>query len=266
MAVTIQKARQLFNLVNSKICCPALAASPCIPFLYPDDGCWGRAHEMCRLILAQGVTPKKVWIYGSLNTPTINHPSCHVLWGWHVAPTLDVTIGGGTQVYVIDPSLFNEPVMQATWKKAQGDPNAVLKASAASIFYRNYSGTYTETDANYAKTQQVLNTYRNKLKLRATGSDGPPPYIACLVKPPGTQWIGTIGPNQTQHWFTYNWPPAWHVVWNIMPLTPCPGGPQLTFTVQVERASASACTHWITVKNLTPAAVRFEGRYDILKK
>ena len=133
MAVTMQKARQLFDLVNTKICCPALAAPPCIPFLYPDDGCWGRAHEMCRLILSQGVTPKKVWIYGSLNTPNRNHPSCRVLWGWHVAPTLDVTVGSTTQVYVIDPSLFNEPVTEATWKSVQGDPNAALRACSSGL-------------------------------------------------------------------------------------------------------------------------------------
>ncbi len=265
MAVTLQKARELFDLVNSRLCCPAVAASPCIPFLYPDDGCWGRAHEMCRLIIAQGVQPKKIWIYGNLNTPTVNHPSCHVNWGWHVAPTLDVIYGPGTKPYVIDPSLCTGPVTEAEWKGLQGDASAVLQASSASLFYRSKDAADTETDPTYAKTQQVLATYRNQLKLRATSSYGPPPYVACLIKPPGTQWIGTIGPNQTQYWFTYNWPPAWHVVWTIMPLTPCPGGPQLTFTVQVERASATYCSHWITVKNLTSATVRFEGRYNVLK-
>jgi hypothetical protein len=178
---------------------------------------------------------------------------------------VDVSAGGATQAYVIDPSLFEEPVTPATWKGVQGDPSAVLEPSPASIFYRSYGGGYTETDPTYAKTAQVLTTYRNKLKLRATGSDGPPPYLSCLVKPSGTQWFGTIGPNETQHWFTFNWPPQWHVVWTVMPLTPCPGGPQLTYSVQVERASVTACTHWITVKNLTSAAVRFEGRYDILQ-
>jgi len=51
---------------------------------------------------------------------------------------------------------------------------------------------------------------------------------------------------------------------SIMPLTPCPGGPQLTWDVSVERANATQCTYWITVKNLTSDSVKFEGRYNIL--
>ena len=93
--VTSQKANELFNLVNSRICCPASGAAPCIPFLYPDDGCWGRAHEMCRLMIASGVIPEKVWIYGNLRVATQNNPLCEVRWGWHVAPILSVNSGSG---------------------------------------------------------------------------------------------------------------------------------------------------------------------------
>ena len=265
MAISMQKANELFHHVNSTICCPAKASVPCIPFLYPRDGCWGRAHEMCRLMILKGASPRKVWIYGNLHTPTANDPSCYVSWGWHVAPTLEVTTGSTTTEYVIDPSLFDKPVTKATWKSVQGDPSAVLKSTSALVFYRDRSGT-THMDLFYAETNKVLATYRNKLKLQAVGAPGPPPYLSCITKPPGTQWLGTIPPNGTQHWSTYNWPVAWHVVWTIMPMTPCPGGPQLSYTVQVERASATTATHWITVRNLTAQAVRFEGRYDILKK
>jgi hypothetical protein len=50
-----------------------------------------------------------------------------------------------------------------------------------------------------------------------------------------------------------------------MPITHCPGKPQLTWTVEVERANATQCTYWITVRNLTGDPVRFEGRYNVLK-
>ena len=50
-----------------------------------------------------------------------------------------------------------------------------------------------------------------------------------------------------------------------MPLTTCSGAPQLTWTTQVERASSGNATYWIVVTNLTPNAVRFEGRYDVLR-
>jgi hypothetical protein len=265
--ITFQRAQQLFDLVNAKVCCPASSPEPCIPFLFPDDGCWGRAHEMCRLIEAAGEQPEKIWIYGRLEAATHNNPSCKVNWGWHVAPTVTVNSGSGLQSYVIDPSLFPKPVTTATWKSVQGDQAAVLEPSPASVFHRTQGGTRIEyDDAVYTKTRQVLSTYRNQLKLRCASSNGPPPYLQCLSQPPGVQWLGTIAPNATSQWFSWGWPAAWHVIWTIMPLTPCPGSPQLSSTVQIERANANQCSYWITVKNLTPESVRFEGRYDILSR
>jgi hypothetical protein len=259
-SVTLPRARQLFALCNGRICCPCSTPAPCIPFLYPDDGCWARAHEMCRLMIADGSQPEKVWIQGNLNVNSHNKPNCLVQWGWHVAPTLQVDISGSPQTYVIDPSLFNEPVPLATWKSVQGDPNATLTPSTADIYYY-WWGT---TDPTYSQTNADLATYRNKLKLRSVGSDGPPPYTNCLVKPGGTQWFGLIEGNQTQLWFTWGWPATWHVVWHVMPLTPCPGGSQVTWDVAVERSGPSHATYWITVTNLTADRVRFAGRYNIL--
>ena len=80
----------------------------------------------------------------------------------------------------------------------------------------------------------------------------------------GIQWTGTIGPNQTQLWFTWGWPANEHVVWYLMPSTPRPGAPELDWSVAVERANSSDCTYWITVKNLTPTNVDFEGRFAVL--
>ncbi len=260
--ISPQKAQEIFNLVKSKTCCPASAKTPCIPFLYPDDGCWGRAHEMCRLLIKAGVQPNKVWIYGSLKAQTTNNPNCIVNWGWHVAPTVHVS---GSGILVIDPSLFNSPVTEATWKGVQGDPSAVMVPTHASVFYRSFGGSFVY-DADYTQTNKVLNTYRNQLKLRSVSPSGPPPYIKCLTKPVGVQWFGTIGPNSTGCWYTWGWPAAWHVFWTIMPITHCPGEPQLTWTVEVERANETQCTYWITVKNLTDDPVRFEGRYDILSR
>ncbi len=46
--VTLLEAQNLFDTMNAQTCDPVAAPTPCIPFNYPDDGCWGRAHEMCR--------------------------------------------------------------------------------------------------------------------------------------------------------------------------------------------------------------------------
>ena len=156
-AVTPQRAQQLFQLVSSRVCCPASCPPPCIPFLYPDDGCWGRAHEMCRLMIADGAQPEKIWIYGTpppsppLRVNSQNKPNCLVEWFWHVAPTLQVSTASGVQTWVIDPSLFTGPVPQATWAGVQGDPNPVLEPSSAAIFHRTQGGGSSTTDPTYAR-------------------------------------------------------------------------------------------------------------------
>lgn len=258
------QAQQLFDQMNAQVCCPAGAAPPCIAFNFPDDGCWGRAHEMVRLMGNAGVQADKVWIFGSLVVRTANNPYCEVHWGWHVAPTLLVDSGGRHEIYVIDPALFPGPVPQATWAGVQGDPHPVLVASPGSVFYRNQSGSIIQTDPTFSQTNAVLTTYRNDLLLRAAGSSGPPPYPACLPGKPGLQFYGTIAAGATHSWFTYGWPAHWHVLWTLMPLTTCAGAPQLKWRIRVERANATEATYWIVVTNTSSATVRFEGRYDIV--
>jgi len=82
----------------------------------------------------------------------------------------------------------------------------------------------------------------------------------------GVQWTGSLNPNETKKWFTFNWPATWHMIWTVMPTTIKPGGPEITWSVQVERASAEFVTYWIAVQNLTNVPVSFEGRYCILSR
>lgn len=178
--VSPTRAKQLFDMLAARSCVPATVLPPCIPFLFPDDGCWGRAHEMCRLIIAQNEVPSKVWIYGQLRVNTRNNPNCYVRWGWHVAPTLQVQTGPSVETQVVDPSLFGVPVDQVRWKGVQGDASARLAPSDASAFYRDPAGNI-QTDPSYAQTNQVLARYRLQLKQRATSGVGPPPYAHCHV-------------------------------------------------------------------------------------
>jgi hypothetical protein len=258
--VTPAKANEMFTLVNNRTACSANPIAPGIPFTYPDDGCWGRAHEMCRLMIGAGVQPDKVWIYGSLHVVSFNKPGCNVYWGWHVAPTLTLTTG---ETYVVDPALFPNPVPRATWASVQGDPAASLVPTGADVFHRS-SGGGLIFDPTYSQSNSVLATYRTQLQLRAAGASGPPPYFECLTRPPRTQWFGTIAGNTSQRWFTFGWPTTWHMVWTIMPTLICPGTPTLSWSVAVERANATQATYWITVTNSSPHTVRFEGRYDVL--
>ncbi len=177
--LSTKQAQQIFNTMAATSCDPITVPAPCIPFLYPDDGCWARAHEMCRLMINLGLSPRKVWIDAStgsrLHVNTKNNPQCFVEWGWHVAPILCVRGPKlfQTQDMVIDPSLFTQPVSQLTWKGVQGDPNATLTESGADQFA--HSGG---TDPTYSGSNGILAIYRLALQARAVQA-GPPPYAGC---------------------------------------------------------------------------------------
>jgi Glutaminase len=176
--ISAARAQQVFNDMQSTSCDPLTVPPPCIPFMYPDDGCWGRAHEMCRLMQLQGLRPRKVWIQGSLHVVTRNKPTCNVYWGWHVAPTLCVRGPGlwQRQDIVIDPSLFTTPVTEPQWKAVQGDLLATLTDTDASVFM--LFNPAQPTDPTYALTNAVLVTYRLALQNRSI-NQGPPPYANC---------------------------------------------------------------------------------------
>jgi hypothetical protein len=80
----------------------------------------------------------------------------------------------------------------------------------------------------------------------------------------GVQFTGTVAPSATQRWFTFNWNPQSHVEWNVVPTTPNPGAPQIEWSVEVQRSSATAVTYWISVHNLTTVPVGIEARYSIM--
>ena len=183
-AVSPSKAQQMFDDLAARSCDPLTVPAPCIPFLYPDDGCWGRAHEMCRLIVEERMKPCKVWIEGSLHVNTVNNPNCEVWWGWHVAPTHCVRGSGlfgffKIRSMVFDPALFTTPVTKTQWKGVQGDPTATLTNSSWTIFYlwgTSTNNTWsTLTDPSYTQTNSVLAYYRISLQNRAV-QFGPPPY------------------------------------------------------------------------------------------
>jgi hypothetical protein len=75
------------------------------------------------------------------------------------------------------------------------------------------------------------------------------------------QFRGTLNPNETRRWFTYNWSATQHVLWEVVPDSERPGAAQVDWDVAIERADASHVTYWITIKNLTGSAMQFEARY-----
>ena len=91
----------------------------CIPFKFPKNGCWARAHRMCEIMLDEfTIRAGKVWIFGKLKADTLNDPTCLVEWDFHVAPLLSVQYGKRTRLMVIDPARSDHgPVTLRRWKR-----------------------------------------------------------------------------------------------------------------------------------------------------
>ncbi|TFY99268.1 hypothetical protein EZ313_22150 [Ramlibacter henchirensis] len=135
-AVPRKKASEFFDIVRRQ---------PHIPFQYPANGCWARAHEMCRIIerhLDADPTDvvAKVWHYAGAGTElsarSNNTPECKVEWSYHVAPVVQQD----DELWVIDPSMFDEPVPLDRWRQAQNPDNSTLAYSTWSVYFRNSKG------------------------------------------------------------------------------------------------------------------------------
>lgn len=114
-----------------------------------------------------------------------------------------------------------------------------------------------QQDAPGRPATQRIGTRPNLRQMISTAVAAPTPWV-------GVQFTGTLAANQTQRWFTFNWPAHWHVVWTVVPTSPRPGGPQITWKVQVERASDRFITYWVSITNVTPVAVNIEARFAVL--
>ena len=177
--IPMAQAATLFGQVSAPGCPTVAPAAPCIPFACPNDGCWSRAHEMARIMDAAGFPPCKVWCFGTLNPRTRFNSTCSVSWGWHVAPCLSVTTGGGTSDMVFDPSMFTLPVPIPTWVGVQNDPSATWVTTSWDVFIWNTAGAVVFDPFPYTQTQSVLRRYRTRPALLAASSVGSPPYASC---------------------------------------------------------------------------------------
>ena len=147
------KAKQIFDFCAQLSCHlpgpPAVA--PCIPFQYVRDGCYARAHQMRRLITTRyGYCCEKVFSYAPYSDDVLavqanKWGGCCVEWWYHVAPLVRVRVKLSLPrlpknfsivlAMVIDPGMFDKPVLLSTWLAAQENKtcNPQAKVSAYSI-------------------------------------------------------------------------------------------------------------------------------------
>lgn len=178
--VSPAQAQQMFDLAAQQTCPTNASMLSCIPFLYPDDGCWARAHEMCRLFILHGVTPLKIWLHGQLRVATANSPFCSVQWRYHVAPLLGVTTASASEQWVIDPALFSGPVPLHQWIAVQQTsvpPSTQETTDAAVYLPATLTGSFDEYDVAYLKTNAALLDFRMRFANRCLVEHPPgPPY------------------------------------------------------------------------------------------
>jgi len=137
----------------------------CIPFQYVVDGCYARAHKMRQIMINEyNLVCEKVFSYegagaGSL---AVDAGDCCVFWWYHVAPLVSVkSVGGGVTKYVVDPSMFSDPVSIDTWTSAQENTSCTPWANFG--YYEITPGyIYTPgggTDPTYSSTNWTLAAY-----------------------------------------------------------------------------------------------------------
>jgi Glutaminase len=153
--------------------------SPCIPFQYVIDGCYARAHKMRQIITTKyRYCCEKVFSFANQGNDTLavkadKWGGCCVFWWYHVAPLVRVKVKIGrfsiTLAMVIDPGMFDKPVLLSTWLAAQAnttcspDGNVSMYSIQPGSAYwpTSFSGTTFGTDPNYVLTNGTLNNYKN---------------------------------------------------------------------------------------------------------
>jgi hypothetical protein len=177
------KAKEIFDFCAQLSChLPGpYAVTPCIPFQYVIDGCYARAHQMRRIITTRyRYCCEKVFSFAEPYPHTLavrasKWGGCCVFWWYHVAPLVRVRIKlrlpglpksfSLVLAMVIDPGMFDKPVLLSTWLSAQ--ENKVCSQNAGVTSYSIQPGSaYTPsfgggfmTDPTYALTEAKLVQY-----------------------------------------------------------------------------------------------------------
>jgi|GEM_PF-6032924 len=160
-----------------------------IPFNYPEDGCYARAHKMAMILDDKGITSAKNFVFGSLFLETPKAHNGYVMWVYHVAPMVQVRTESGLKNYIIDPSLFNRPVPEDEWIELMRKNKTMGEHPIARVSYHNqytYMPFEEETKKRFSyldkkNMKKTLHEYmaiqrtRENAKLHSNTSDINPP-------------------------------------------------------------------------------------------
>ena len=174
-----KKAKEIFDFCAQQSCHLGgpFGVTPCIPFQYVRDGCYARAHKMRWIITTKyGYCCEKIFSFANQGDDVLavqanKWGGCCVQWWYHVAPLIRVRVKLGawslTLALVVDPGMFDKPVLASSWLAAQ--ENAACSSRANVSMYSiqpgtayspaNFQGTAFTTDPNLASTNGTLIAY-----------------------------------------------------------------------------------------------------------
>ncbi|MDA9793392.1 protein-glutamine glutaminase family protein [Bacteriovoracaceae bacterium] len=121
-AVSVFSKEELQALFNE------MMAEGDISYMYPEDGCFTRAHQFALKLLKRGYFAGKVFVTGILQAKTDMTKEGYIDWGaYHVAPFVMVRgEDGKLERYVLDPALFRKgPVPYTDWNAAITPDNII---------------------------------------------------------------------------------------------------------------------------------------------
>jgi hypothetical protein len=125
---------------------------------------------------------EKVFSFANQNNDTLAVKAtpwggCCVTWWYHVAPLVRVRVSVRFDSFafqfvlalVIDPGMFDKPVLLSSWLMAQADTACSANADVSMYSIQpgsayapaNYAGTAFATDPTYAQTDATLAAYAN---------------------------------------------------------------------------------------------------------
>lgn len=157
-----------------------LSEQPDIPFRYPEDGCFARAHRMAWILEEHGVISLKLFIFARstanpLIVKTSNTAKGWVSWTYHVVPVLLVNKGEKRDFMVVDPSLHDSIVEINTWRDrvASGNGSQYTWNYAPRFAYAK-DRPYSNNNYYEADIQDALLTNRKFLALQKPKGGGRP--------------------------------------------------------------------------------------------
>lgn len=156
-----------------------------IPFLYHEDGCFARAHQMAQALDDEGITVAKVFVHGNLRIRSPYSASRnaysgelvdpgYIFWRYHVAVALWVDSGDDKTLMVLDPSICGEPVSVEAWTARQTEvPGSSAGAPyCTSRFVYNFRDSqkkldgYKDSDQKHVEnnTRHTLHVHKNRVR------------------------------------------------------------------------------------------------------